>query len=339
MRRPSAYSALLVRFLSAIWPGGALQSFLRPHYTVLSFIYGGAASLVVSVLTILWSIFSLGRVAPSSLLAGQTTIDGGLFARKGIRWSVWIAIVSLIGAVVLSYSGWYVPSSENQAMTFFGAGALLLSAFLAGAAAWMGGARHSLVEGGGWWGTARLGVRNAARHRVRSLLTAGMLASAAFLIVSVEAFRQQAAPGGHNIHGPDGGFALVADSDLPVVQDLNSDKGRDEISDKIQLQFQHKFSGKELEDRINAADDLLTHTTIYPFRVHAGDDISCLNLYEPHRPRLLGSAEGADPARRLPVCRHGCARLKRRTPIRGRSCNGRTAPCRRSASKTASSTC
>ena len=81
-------------------------------------------------------------------------------------------------------------------MTFFGGGALLLVACLAGAAAWMGGARHGLVEGGGWWGVARLGVRNAARHRVRSLLTAGLLASAAFLIVSVEAFRQQAATSG-----------------------------------------------------------------------------------------------------------------------------------------------
>jgi putative ABC transport system permease protein len=283
------YAALLVQFLGAIWPGGALQSFLRPHYTILSFVYGGAASLVVSMLTILWSIFSLGRVAPSALLAGQTTVDGGAVHRKGIRWSLWIAIVALVGAVALSIAGWYVPSGENQAMTFFGAGALLLTACLAGAAAWMGGARHALVEGGGWWGLTRLGVRNAARHRVRSLLTAGMLASAAFLIVSVEAFRQQAAPGGHDIHGPDGGFALVADSDLPIVQDLNSDKGRAEISDKIQLQYQHKYNRKELEDRLNAADDLLQKTTIYPFRVHAGDDISCLNLYEPHRPRLLGA--------------------------------------------------
>jgi putative ABC transport system permease protein len=283
-----AYAALLVQFLGAIWPGGALQSFLRPHYTVLSFVYGGAASLVVSVLTILWSIFSLGRVAPSALLAGQTTVDGHAIRRKGIRWSLWIAIVALIGAVALSVAGWYVPSGENQAMTFFGAGALLLTACLAGAAAWMGGARHALVEGGGWWGVSRLGVRNAARHRVRSLLTAGMLASAAFLIVSVEAFRQQAAPGGNDKNGPAGGFALVADSDLPIVQDLNSDKGRSEISDKIQLQYQHKYSGKELEDRLNAADDLLSHTTVYAFRVHAGDDISCLNLYEPHRPRLLG---------------------------------------------------
>ncbi len=285
-----AYAALLVQFLGAIWPGGTLQSFLRAHYTVLSFVYGGAASLVVSVLTILWSVFSLGRVAPSALLAGQTTVDGGTVRRKRIRWSFWIGIVALMGLAVLSVAAGYLPSGEYQAMTFFGAGVLMLTASLAGAAAWMGGSgRHALVEGGGWWGVARLGVRNAARHRVRSLLTAGMLASAAFLIVSVEAFRQQAAPASGDIHGPDGGFALVADSDLPIIQDLNSDKGRAEISDKIQLQYQHEYSGKELESRLNAADDLLAHTTVYPFRVHAGDDISCLNLYEPHRPRLLGT--------------------------------------------------
>ena len=282
-----AYAAMLVQFLGFVWPGGALQSFLRPHYTVISFIYGGAASLAVSVLTILWAVFSLGRVAPSALLAGQTTVEAAGGVRKRPKWSLWIAIISLIGAVGLSAAGWYAPPGEDQASAFFGAGALLLTACLAGTAAWMAGARHALVEGGGWWGVARLGVRNAARHRVRSLLTAGMLASAAFLIVSVEAFRQEA-PGGHDLHGPDGGFALVADSDLPVVQDLNSEKGRGEISDMLQLRLQRQYSGKELEARLNAADDLLSRVTIYPFRVHAGDDISCLNLYEPHRPRLLG---------------------------------------------------
>ena len=75
-----AYAALLVQFLGAFWPGGALQSFLRPHYTVFSFVVGGAASLAVSVLTILWAVFSLGRVAPGALLAGQTTTEGGASA-------------------------------------------------------------------------------------------------------------------------------------------------------------------------------------------------------------------------------------------------------------------
>ena len=320
-----AYAAMLVQFLGAVWPGGALQSFLRPHYTVMSFVYGGAASLAVSVLTILWAVFSLGRVAPSALLAGQTTVEAAGGVRKRPKWSLWIAIISLIGAVGLSVAGWYSPPGEDQASAFFGAGALLLTACLAGAAAWMTGARHALVEGGGWWGVARLGVRNAARHRVRSLLTAGMLASAAFLIVSVEAFRQEA-PGGHDLHGPDGGFALVADSDLPVVQDLNSEKGRGEISDMLQLRLQRQYSGKELEARVNAADDLLSRVTIYPFRVHAGDDISCLNLYEPHRPRLAGRPGGAHPARRLPLRLHGRpGQGRRRQPVDHPGAEGRPA--------------
>ncbi len=66
-----AYSALLVQFLGAFWPGGALQSFLRPHYTVWSFVIGGASSLLVSVLTILWAVFALGRVAPTALARGK----------------------------------------------------------------------------------------------------------------------------------------------------------------------------------------------------------------------------------------------------------------------------
>ena len=152
----------------------------------------------------------------------------------------------------------------------------------------MGGARHGLVEGGGWWGVARLGVRNAARHRVRSLLTAGLLASAVFLIVSVEAFRQQAATTGAK-SGPAGGFDLVAESDLPILQDLKSDNGIEEIRGKLEIQWRHKVSGKDLQDRLDAAEATLRARPIVPFRVRAGDDASCLNLYEPRKPRLLGA--------------------------------------------------
>ena len=71
---------------------------------------------------------------------------------------------------------------------------------------------------------------------VRSLLTAGLLASAVFLIVAVEAFRQQAATGGDEMHGPDGGFDLVAESDLPIVQDLNSEKGERNPTNSLEFQ-------------------------------------------------------------------------------------------------------
>ncbi len=283
-----AYAAVLVQFLGAIWPGGALQSFLRPHYTALSFLIGGASSLIVSVLTILWAVFVLGRVAPTALLAGRTTNEGMAGVGKRPKWSLWIALISLIAALATTAGGFFVPAGDNQAMTFFGGGTLLLVACLAGAAAWMGGARHGLVEGGGWWGVARLGVRNAARHRVRSLLTAGLLASAVFLIVSVEAFRQQAAATGAK-SGPAGGFDLVAESDLPILQDLKSDNGIEEIRGKLEIQWRHKYSGKDLQDRLDAAVATLRGATIVPFRVRAGDDASCLNLYEPRKPRMLGA--------------------------------------------------
>ena len=334
-----AYAALLVQFLGAFWPGGALQSFLRPHYTVVSFLVGGAASLAVSVLTILWSAFSLGRVAPSALLAGQTTAEGGETIRKRPKWSLSIAIVALIGAVGLSVAGWSVPGAENQAMTFFGAGALLLTACLAAAAAWMTGVRHGLVEGGGWWGVARLGVRNAARHRVRSLLTAGMLASAAFLIVSVEAFRQEAAPDSHNIHGPDGGFSLVADSDLPIVQDLNSDKGRGEIADRLQVQLQHKYHGQELRrpsGRGGQSCLSLRHSIHSAF---APATTSAVSISTSRAGRACWRAGGADPARPLSVRFHRRPDRGGDAPTPGPFCCGRTAPYRRSASRTAWFTC
>ncbi len=284
------YTILLVQFLGAVWPGGALQSFLRPHYTVLSFLYGGAASLVVSVLTILWASFTLGRVAPTALLAGRTTNEGMAGVGRRPKWSLWIAIISLVAALATTAGGWFVPAGDNQAMTFFGGGALLLVACLAGAAAWMSGARHGLVEGGGWWGVARLGVRNAARHRTRSLLTAGLLASAVFVVIAVEAFRQQAATTGAK-SGPAGGFDLVAESDLPILQDLKSDKGIEEIRNKLEIQWRSKYSGADLQNRLDAAEKTLRDKdlVVVPFRVRAGDDVSRLNLYEPRKPRMLGA--------------------------------------------------
>src|SRR5206468_2716403 len=84
----------------------------------------------------------------------------------------------------------------------------------------------------------RPGVRTAARHPVRSLLTAGLLASAAFLLVGVESFRRSAGEDYLRRDSGSGGFALLAESDLPVYVDLNSERGRDELIDKLESQWE-----------------------------------------------------------------------------------------------------
>src|SRR5262249_13405878 len=152
-------------------------------------------------------------------------------------------------------------------------------ACLAAVWAWLGGTRHGLVRGKGVVGLARLAVRNAGRNPVRSLLTAGLLASAAFLLVAVEAVRRE--PGGALLarDSGSGGIALPAESDLPVYRDLNSTAGRDEIEDRLRTRLEKEHGGNTPEVKAELAADsaLLKDISIVPFRVHSGDDASCLN--------------------------------------------------------------
>jgi ABC-type antimicrobial peptide transport system permease subunit len=274
------YASLLLRLLTALWPGGGLQSFLRPHASPTSLAAGAGGSLVVSVLTIAWAVRSLGRVPPRALLAGQAAMVKAPGDRKATRWPWVLAAGTLAAAVVLLAMSGLVHDPEMRASTFFGAGALLLTACLSGLAGWMRGMRHHTVTGHGAWAVARLGVRNATRHSGRSLLTAGLLAAAAFLIVAVEAFRRSAGAAETSAMG---GFDLVAESDLPLFVDLNTPAGRKQVLDKV-----WPVRNKADEEQVRRDRELLAGTEVVSFRVAVGDDASCLNLYTPTRPRVLG---------------------------------------------------
>ena len=141
----------------------------------------------------------------------------------------------------------------DPAGAFFGAAALLLIAALLGLSAWLHSRRFAPVRS-----FASLGLRNLTCHPGRSLLCVALIASATFLIVSLDAFRRDPSAAGA------GGFPLLADSLLPVIHDPNSAAGREALN----LPPLHGVQ-------------------LVPFRVRPGDDTSCLNLYQPRRPRVL----------------------------------------------------
>jgi putative ABC transport system permease protein len=276
------YSRLLLDLLRSLWPGGLEQSFLRLHVTPQSLVIGFAAAFLVSLGTIAWAMLALRKVPPRALLAGETAAPEAAVGKRP-RWSVWFALGCAVLGVALLPLGPFVHDSEERASIFFGSGFLLLIAALAAAWAWMRSTRHAQVGGHGGMALARLGVRNAARHPVRSLLTAGLLASAAFLLVAVESFRRQAGDDFLAKNAGSGGFDLVAESDVPIYQDLHSPegKGREEISDALERRLPDK-------EALKAAQETLKNVSFEQFRVRAGDDASCLNLYQPRKPRLLG---------------------------------------------------
>jgi ABC-type antimicrobial peptide transport system permease subunit len=279
------YCWLLLDLLRRLWPDGLGPSFLRLHITregVPSLAIGFAAAFLVSVGTILWALLALGKVPPRALLAGETTAapETAAVPRRAFV-SLWVSGIAAFLGVALLALGPFVHDSEMRASSFFGGGLLLLVAALSGAWAWMRSARHGQIGGHGGPALARLGVRNAARHPVRSLLTAGLLASAAFLLVAVESFRRSAGADFLAKEGGSGGYALVAESDVPIYEDLNSEKGRTEISDALERRLPDK-------DKLKEAQAALSGVSFQQFRVRAGDDASCLNLYQPRKPRLLG---------------------------------------------------
>lgn len=113
----------------------------------------------------------------------------------------------------------------------------------------------------------RLGLRNAARRRKRSLATAGLLACGSFLVAAIGVFRLDSNADATKRSSGTGGFALIGEATQAVVSDLNSQAGRDSYGLESQA-----FAGVE----------------VVPLRVRDGDDASCLNLNRAQKPRLLG---------------------------------------------------
>ena len=159
----------------------------------------------------------------------------------------------MVGVGLVGSARW-VPE-QAQANLFFGAGAALLVSFLAFFHAWLRGETRHAPER---LTLTRLGIAGARRSAGRSLMVAGLVACATFVIVAVGANRRRASETLDKQSGA-GGFALFAESSLPLYHPLAP---------------QRLAGGKS-----------------YACRLKPGDDASCLNLYQAASPRVLGVSE------------------------------------------------
>ena len=148
---------------------------------------------------------------------------------------------------------------------------MLLTASLCFGYAWLGRNARNAIKGRGWWPVSRLGFRNATYRPGRSILCISLIASAAFIIVAVDAFKRGAAEAPMNKNSGTGGFPFIAESLLPLYHDPNTSEGREALNIVAQKEFDPES------------------VTFTGFRVRPGDDASCLNLYEPRDPRILGA--------------------------------------------------
>ena len=259
-----AYAHLIVYGLRTWWIGAVGTTLLRVHVTGTSLLLGAAGGTAAALVCVLLSLRAVARRSPRALLGAYSLEQPLRAGDHGGTRSRWVAIaMAVIGSGLIAL-GFAAPA--QQAGAFFGAGAALLTSLLLVLSAWLRGRDRGAIHGRGAWAVSRLGFRGAAFRPGRTVLSAALVASAAFIIVSVDAFRRGGGELTSDPHSGTGGFALLAEAEVPIVHNPNEAAGRDALLLRAPELARARFSR---------------------FRLRPGEDASCLNLYRPGNPTIV----------------------------------------------------
>ena len=275
------YAGVMIYGLTTWWSGAVGTRALFLHVRAGSLITGWLIAVVISTLMIWRTSRQLRAMSPRALLS-NAGLSGSTLVGPGSARGQWVMQVSTgISAVLLvaSVLG-LVPSSEAFAgfsirtVAFFVGGLSALVASLSAFARWLAADRTAAVRGRGVRALATLAIRNAARNRSRSLLTASLIASATFLVVAVASGKRNPAVEAPRRDSGNGGYTLVAETNQPVLYDLNTPSGRTKAGVNLRSKPDH--------------EELLKQTRFTAFRMKLGENASCLNLYQTQLPTILG---------------------------------------------------
>ncbi|MFC1557946.1 FtsX-like permease family protein [candidate division KSB1 bacterium] len=260
------YTQIVLIALRTVWQEIVGTSSIQIHLDFSTVIFGVLIGIIINLLTIWLVLSNQLKHTITDLQKGITKLDS--IKTKKAALSQVVGIVCLIGVIlilILSNTG----SGKESFAAFFSAGSLLL---IGGAAL----VNILIVKQAHKVKTEKLsiidvGVRNNIRKRFRSLAVVGLLASGIFIVFTVGANRQSSLKDAVKSESGTGGFALFGESVIPILYDLNSEKGRNFYT-------------------LNNLDD--ENVKFVSFRVKEGDDASCLNLNRVSTPQLIGVDPG-----------------------------------------------
>ena len=260
-----AYAGIMMLGLRTWWLTAVGTPMLFLHVEPLSLVAGYAASVMVVCVSVWLALRRVTGISARALLAGDTTF---VDTRPGKRSNYAASAAAAVALVAIGVGVGAAPAAAAGA--FFAGGALLLLAGLGFFSRWLKGGRATGAPP--TVSAISIGARNSRRHPGRSMLCAALVGCACFVIVAVGANRRVSGSAHEwsDKSSGTGGFALIAESDIPLHQNLNSPQGRFEL-------------GVGRED-----ERLLDGARFFALRSLQGEDASCLNLYKPQQPRILG---------------------------------------------------
>ncbi len=264
-----AYTGLLLRGLGSVWSGAVAGATITLHATGLTLLIGAAAGVIVAAFA-MWII--LLRQSHSEINALLSGSDGerppGESASRRIQSFSRLCAILFSASALAVVIVWGAGSDAKRTAPFFVSGALLLVASLCAIHYFLMRAAHTVsVTDATGLSLPGLALRNTSRKRMRSLSVALLLAVGTFLTFAVGANKLTPPERGSSRSTGTGGFALIGESTLPLLHDLNTQQGRKEFG-----LDEKKFQG----------------ASTVQLRLRDGDDASCLNLNRAQTPRLIG---------------------------------------------------
>ena len=268
------YAELMIFGLQTWWLPAIGTPFMELHVNPMSLLSGVLIALAVVMISIRLTVQQLGQTSTTALLAGETdfteltlkqqTKQTEFSSRLAIVKKVGTTLVAVLIAFFLFFDGWFIDTFGtwivDPIIDF-----LLLTSTIIGVgwnafSRWLKSQRVPRRLN-----RIRFALKNAARQPGRSKTCVTTVSLACCIIVAVGANRHDAPP--------ETEYAFIAESALPLHHSLNTPDGRFELG----------FSEK--------ASELLSASEIFPFRVLPGEDVSCLNLYQPQKPQILGASD------------------------------------------------
>jgi len=208
----------------------------------------GGAIAIIVSLFTVWRTLARLKKASPSRLLGGGTPSPASPKRRRVARAA--TWILLLAGLALIAVGFVGGNTESAGLSF-GAAALLLVAGIMGFNLWCRSdprGTRGLRRGNV---LAAMAARNSRWNPGRSVLSVALIASACFVIVTVAASRHHFGNELEDRDSASGGFSLVAESDVPIFEEIG---------------------------------DL----DVTAFRSLPGDDASCLNLYRPGKPQVLG---------------------------------------------------
>lgn len=261
------YGRLLMIGLTTLWLPAVGSPLLYLHVLPATLALGGVLTVSVVGGSIWWTLRRLRRVPVTRLLAGTYAALAKSDAPKVRRNRVLAVGCAAVAVALLGY-GLGTGAATSPALAF-GIGAALLVSGLSSFSLWCRASRGRMRRPG-LAAAVAMATRNSGWSPGRSILSVALVACACFVIVTVAGnTRDPEAESATLLEGA-GGYTLMASTDVPVHHDLN------DAASRFDLGFSDAGSGE------------LDAVSITQLRLLPGDDASCLNLYSPQRPRVLG---------------------------------------------------